>query len=121
VTGKRKGKEIEDLSYYQPTSHKKGRSRLTNKTKQIQAPSKLHTKSASKIFPIHNIQLEHVEGARKEIDERREELREENENIQELSQHLKQAQHDIAELYQERRELRRYLEERSIETPSWQS
>jgi hypothetical protein len=35
VTGKRKGKEIEDSSFSKTTSQKKSRSRLTNKTKEI--------------------------------------------------------------------------------------
>jgi hypothetical protein len=51
VTGKRKGKEIEDSSFSQPTSQKKSRSRLTNKTEEIQAPSKPCTKSLPRDFP----------------------------------------------------------------------
>jgi hypothetical protein len=67
VMGKRKGKEIEDSSSHQPTSQKKGRSRLTNKNEEIQAPSKPCTKSSAKIFPMRTIQLEPVEGARMEL------------------------------------------------------
>jgi cell shape-determining protein MreC len=46
---------------------------------------------------------------------------EENANVQELLQQLKQAQHAIAQLYQENRELSRQLAERTIETPMSQS
>jgi hypothetical protein len=53
ATEKRKGKEIEDLSFSQPTSQKKSRPRLTNKTEEIQAPSKPRTKSVAKRFPMH--------------------------------------------------------------------
>jgi hypothetical protein len=70
VTGKIKGKEIEDSLSLQPTSWKRGRPSLTNKTEEIQAPSKLRTKSATKRFPMCIVQLEPVEGERKGIDER---------------------------------------------------
>jgi hypothetical protein len=64
VTEKRKGKEIEDSSFSQPTSQKRSRSRLTDKTEEIQAPSKPRTKSSAKRFPIPTIQLELVECAK---------------------------------------------------------
>jgi hypothetical protein len=70
VTEKRKGKELEDLSFSQPTSQKKSRPRLTNKTEEIQAPNKPRTNSVAKRFPMHIVQLEHVEGASKGIHER---------------------------------------------------
>jgi hypothetical protein len=89
VTEKRKGKELEDSSFSQPTSQNKGRSRLTNKTEEIQAPCKPHTKSIAKIFPMCTVHIEPVEGARKGINERRVELGEENENVRKLSQQLK--------------------------------
>jgi hypothetical protein len=57
---------------------------LTDKTEAIQAPSKLCTKCSAKIFPIHTVQLELVEGENKGIDERQVELGEENENTQEM-------------------------------------
>jgi hypothetical protein len=55
VTEKRKGKELEYLSFSEPTSQKKRRSSLTNKNGDIQAPTKLSTKSAAKRFPIRII------------------------------------------------------------------
>jgi chromosome segregation ATPase len=94
---------------------------LTDKTEEIQAPSKPCTKSSAKRFPMHIVQLELVEGANKGIDERQVELGEENANVQEMKQQLKQAQHVIAQFYQENRELRRQLAERIIETPASQS
>jgi anion-transporting ArsA/GET3 family ATPase len=121
VTRKRKGKEIEDSSFNQPTSQKKNRLRLIDKTEEIQDLSKLHTKSSAKRFPMNIVQLELVEGENKGIDERQVELGEENANVQELKQQMKQAQHVIAQFYQENRELRRQLEERIIETPGSQS
>jgi hypothetical protein len=121
VMGKGKGKEIEDSSSHQPTPQKRGRPRLTNKTEEIQAPSKPRTKSAAKRLLMRIVQLEPVEGARKGIDERWRKSGDENVNVQELSQQLKQAQHAIAELYQENRELRRQLAERTIEMPTSQS
>jgi hypothetical protein len=69
VTKRRKWKEIEDSPFSQPTSQKRSRSRLTDKTKEIQASSKLCTKSFAKRFPIHTIKLELVECANKGIDE----------------------------------------------------
>ena len=86
VTGKRKGKEIEDSSFNQPTSQKKSRSRLTNKTKEIQAPRKSRTKSSDKRFPMCIVQLELVEGANKGIDERKMDSGEEKVNAQEIRQ-----------------------------------
>jgi hypothetical protein len=82
---------------------------LTDKTEEIQAPSKLRTKCSAKIFPIHTVQLELVEGENKGIDERQVELGEENANTQEMKQKLKQVQHVIAQFYQENIELRRQL------------
>jgi hypothetical protein len=54
---------------------------LTNKTEEIQAPSKPHTKSVAKRFPMCIIQLEPVEGASKGIDERQGKLGDENINV----------------------------------------
>jgi hypothetical protein len=82
VMGKRKGNQIEDSSSRHPTSQKKGRSRLTNKNKEIQAPGKLCTKSTFKRFPICIIQLEPVEGESKGIGKGQGELGEENANFQ---------------------------------------
>jgi hypothetical protein len=107
VTERRKGKEIEDSSFSQPTSQKRSRSILTDKTEEIQAPSKPRTKSSAKRFPIHTVQLELVECENKGIDERQVELGEENANTQEMKQQLKKAQHVIAQCYQENKELRR--------------
>jgi hypothetical protein len=96
VTGKGKGKEIEDSSFSQPTSQKRRTSRLTNKTEEIHAPSKMCTKSSAKIFPMHTIQLERIEGENKGIDQIQVELGEESANNQEMKQQIKQAQHVIA-------------------------
>jgi hypothetical protein len=49
------------------------------------------------------------------------ELGEENENTQEVKQQLNQDQHVIAQFYQEKKELRRQLAEKIIETPASQS
>jgi len=114
ATEKRKGKEIEDSSSHQPTSQKRGRPRLTNKTKEIQATSKPHTKSIGKRFPMRTIRLEPVESASKGIYERHGNSIDENVNVHELSQQLKQAQYAIAGIYQENRELRRQMAERTI-------
>jgi hypothetical protein len=65
---------------------------------------------------MRTIQLEPVEGASKGIDKRQRKLGDENTNFHEFSQQLKKAQHAIAELYQENRELRRHMAERTIET-----
>jgi hypothetical protein len=69
VTERRKGKEIEDSSFSQPTSQKRSRSRSTDKTEDIQASIKSHTKSSAKRFPIHTVQLDLVECENKGIDE----------------------------------------------------
>jgi len=116
VTRKIKGKEIEDMSFGQPTFQKKSRSRVIDKTKDIQTPSKPCTKSFVKTFPMHIIHIELVEGENEGIYERHEELSEENVNSQEMKQQLKKAQHIISQLYQENKELRRQLAERIIET-----
>jgi hypothetical protein len=92
VTRERNRKEIEDTSSSQPTSHKKSSSRLTDKNEEIHAPSKLHTKSSAKRFPMHIVQLDLVEGASKGIDERQMELGEENANTREMKQQLKKSQ-----------------------------
>ena len=80
---------------------------MTDKIEEIQDPSKLHTKSSAKRFPIHTVQLELVEGENKGIDERHVELGEENANTKKMKQQLKKVQHVIAQFYQENRELRR--------------
>jgi len=49
------------------------------------------------------------------------ELGEEHENTQEVKQQLNQDQHVIAQFYQEKKELRRQLAEKIIETPASQS
>jgi hypothetical protein len=116
VTRKRKGKEIEYSSFGQPTSQKKRRSRLNNKTKEIQVPSKPLTKSSAKRFSMCKVHLDLVEGVNKGIDERQVELGEENVNALEMKQ-----QHVIAQFYQENKELIRPLVERTIETLGSQS
>jgi hypothetical protein len=57
----------------------------------------------------------------KGIDEGQGKSGDENVNVQELSQQLKQVQHAISQLYQESRELRKQLAERTVETPTSQS
>jgi hypothetical protein len=91
---------------------------FTDKNEDIQDPSKPCTKSFAKIFIIHTIHLELVEYANKVIVERQVELGEKNANTQKMKQQLKQAQHIIAKFYQEKRELRRKLAEKIIETPT---
>jgi hypothetical protein len=120
VTERRKRKEIEDSSFSQPTSQKRSKSRLTNKTEEIQAPVNRAPNPLPRDFP-YTIQLELVECAYKGIDERQVELGEENANTQEMKQQLKQVQDVIAQCYQENRELRRQLAEKIIETPAPQS
>jgi len=53
---------------------------LTDKTEEIQAPSKPHTKSFAKRFPMHIVQLYLFKGANKGVDEIHVELGEENIN-----------------------------------------
>jgi hypothetical protein len=118
VTERRKEKEIEDSSFSQPTSQKRRRSRFIDKTEDIQAPSKLCTKSSAKRFPIPTVHLDLVECTNQRIDEKQVELGEENENNQEVKQQLKKYQHVIAQFYQENIELRRNLAEKIIETPT---
>jgi hypothetical protein len=94
---------------------------LIKKPEEIQAPSEPRTQSAAERLLMHVVWLEPVEGSSMGIGERWRKSGDENVNVQELSQQLKQAQLAIAELYQENRELRRQLAERTIETPTSQS
>jgi hypothetical protein len=55
VTKRRKGKEMEDSSFSHPTSQKRRKSRFTDKSEEIQAPSKLHTRSSVRRFPIPTV------------------------------------------------------------------
>jgi hypothetical protein len=120
VTGK--GKEIEDSSSHQPTPRKRGRPRLIKKPEEIQAPSEPRTQSVAERLLMRVVRLEPVEGSSMGIGERMRRSGDENMNVQESSvAKLKQAQLAIAELYQENKELRRQLAERTIEMPTSQS
>jgi cell shape-determining protein MreC len=65
--------------------------------------------------------LEPVEGSSRGISERRRRSGTENMEVQESSQQLKQAQLAISELYQENKELRKQLAEKTVETTTLQS
>jgi hypothetical protein len=116
-----KGKEIEDSSSQQPTPWKRGRPRLIKKPEETQAPNEPHTQSAAEKLLMHVVRLEPVEGSSRGISERQRRSGTENMEVQESSQQLKQAQLAIAELYQENRELRKQLAERTVETTTSQS
>jgi hypothetical protein len=110
-----KGKEIEDSSSHQPTPWKRGRPRLIKKPEETQAPSEPHTQSAAERLLMHVVQLEPVEGSSRGIGERRRRSGMKTWRFRSHRSKLKQAQLTIAELYQENRELRRQLAERTVE------
>jgi predicted RNase H-like nuclease (RuvC/YqgF family) len=59
--------------------------------------------------------------ATQEMDEEQEKPREKDSHVKEMQQQLKKAQHIIAQFYQENRELKRKLKEKTLEEKTPQS
>jgi hypothetical protein len=66
---RRKGKEIENPSLSQPVLKERRKLQFTDEPKEIQAPSKLCTRSSASRFSIPTVHTEFVEFATEEIDE----------------------------------------------------
>jgi hypothetical protein len=77
-------------------------------------------KSTVEELIMRAIQLKPIEGPSRETYSQRRRPDTEGTNICESSQHLKQAQLAIAELYQENRELRQRLAEKTLEASASQ-
>jgi hypothetical protein len=117
VVERRKGKEMEDSSLSQPTYQKRRKLIFIDETEETQAPSKLHTRSSARRFPIPTIWPGLVECENREIDEKKVELGKEDADAKETKKQLNKSQHVIAQFYQENKELRRKLAETISETP----
>jgi hypothetical protein len=99
---------------------KRGRPRKNKETGEAQAPSEPRAKSVVEELLMRAIQLEPVEGPSRETCDRRRRPDTEGTNIREPSQQLKKVQLAIAELYQENRELRQQLAEKTLEASTSQ-
>jgi hypothetical protein len=115
VAERGKGKEIENPSPSQPVLKKRRKLQFTDEPKETQAPSKPLTRSSARRFPIPTVQTEFVEFAAQEIDEEQVKPGEKDSDVKEMQQQLKKSQHIIAQLYQENRELKRKLTEKTLE------
>jgi hypothetical protein len=121
VAERRKGKEIENPSLSQPVLKERRKLQFTDEPKETQAPSKLRTRSSARRFPIPTVQTEFVEFAAEEIDEEQVKPGEKDANVKEMQQQLKKVQHIIAQLYQENKELKKKLIEKTLEAQTPQS
>jgi hypothetical protein len=90
--------------------------RKNKETGDAQAPSKPRAKSVAEELLMRAIRLEPVKGSSREPCDRRRRLDIEDMDTREPSQQLKQAHLAIAQLYQENKELRKQLVERTVET-----
>jgi hypothetical protein len=75
---------MEESSLSQPTSKKRIKIRFNDEPKETQDPSKQHTRSSARIFPIPTIHPGLVECENQGIDENKVELGEEYEDTKEV-------------------------------------